>query len=385
MAAPRLPRELLWNDKRTMDEFMEIPLCRELYKAYREMDEYPMLFKMDELQVFNEVYFEMTRLCFENWYDSYSDFDFYVREVYADMVTNDSVMTVFSLMYAIVIVVNFPPLNIDKRRIKELKKYQESGWGKGYIDKFIRHVMEEGLMFDDRFEPSPCPPSMLSEKYIDWFQVTDGFNPGSIDSMLSLWKDKEDRLAVASIVDDEMQRYKKSSRSKKVQAEMAFARIELERTINIEKGDLEAMALDGGPFSEIAKWEVKYNKLEKRYSQLESEKIKLEEQVKKRKNTPQNKLRLFTLDEIVNYAENNLDLQCSMPIQALLHNLLSKDGTEEEREKVNSIPTYIIKRQVLDFRGSKVSMSNPQFHGSLYEIKDNDTVNLGDNNNGKEE
>ena len=83
MAAPRLPRELLWNDKKTMDEFMEILLCRELYKAYREMDEYPMLFKMDELQVFNEVYFEMTRLCFENWYDRYPDFDFYVREVYA--------------------------------------------------------------------------------------------------------------------------------------------------------------------------------------------------------------------------------------------------------------------------------------------------------------
>lgn len=364
---------------------MEIPLCRELYKAYREMDEYPMLFKMDELQVFNEVYFEMTRLCFENWYDRYSDFDFYVREVYANMVMNDSVMTVFSLMYAIVNVVNFPPLNIDKRRIKELKKYQESGWCKGYIDKFIRRVMEEGLMFDARFESSPCPPSMLSEKYIDWFQVTDGFNPGSVDSMLSLWKNKEDRLAVASIVDDEMQRYKKSIRSKKIQAEIDFARIELERTIHIEKGDVEAMALDGGPLSEIAKLEVKYNKLEKRYSQLESEKIKLEEQVKKRKNTPQNKLRVFTLDEIVNYAENNLDLQCSMPIQALLHNLLSKDGTEEEREKVNGIPTYIIKRQALDFRGSNVSMSNPQFHGSLYEIKDNDTVNLGDNNNGEEE
>ena len=58
----------------------------------------------------------------------------------------------------------------------------------------------------------------------------------------------------------------------------------------------------------------------------------------------QEKPRTFTLDAIVDYAQRNLSLDASQTIQNMLYRLLSEDGTEEERAKVDSIPVAIMKR-----------------------------------------
>ena len=50
------------------------------------------------------------------------------------------------------------------------------------------------------------------------------------------------------------------------------------------------------------------------------------------------------MDDIVNYAKENLSLDKSVYIQNMLYLFLSKDGTPEERDKVNSITTYILNR-----------------------------------------
>lgn len=60
--------------------------------------------------------------------------------------------------------------------------------------------------------------------------------------------------------------------------------------------------------------------------------------------TNQDKPRTFTLDAIVDYAQRNLSLDASQTIQNMLYRLLSEDGTEEERAKVESIPVAIMKR-----------------------------------------
>lgn len=58
----------------------------------------------------------------------------------------------------------------------------------------------------------------------------------------------------------------------------------------------------------------------------------------------QDGVRRFTLEEIVTYAKENLSLDKSVYIQNMLYKLLSKDGTHEEREMVDSITTYILNR-----------------------------------------
>lgn len=70
-------------------------------------------------------------------------------------------------------------------------------------------------------------------------------------------------------------------------------------------------------------------------------------------------VRRFTMDEIVEYTKENLSLDKSVYIQNMLYVLLSKDGTPEEREMVNSIPTYIRNRNTGDqVQGNKTSFGN---------------------------
>lgn len=385
MPAPRLPRELLWTDKKSIDDFMGSQLFREIHNVFLEMEKYPLLFKMDELQIFNEVNYVLTRLSYENWIERYPDFDFYVREEFSRLLMSAFVMPVFSIVYGIVNVVNYSAHKIQRSRVNDLKKIHQTSWCKKYIDRFINRMKKEGKVFDEKFDPSPCPPSLLPEKYIDWYIVTDGFRSNGISGLLSLWGNRVERIQVANFLDQELVRCQKAGSIIMTENELYASQLEIEKSIILENNDIERMSMVGEPFASLAEWELKYNQLEKRYNELEMEKTRLDEELKKAAYETKEKLRVFTLDEIVSYAERYLDLQMSMPILGLLHNLLSKDGTAYEREKVNGILTNINKRQALDLRGSNISMTNPLFHGSLYEIKDNDSVTFGLKEDGKEE
>lgn len=58
----------------------------------------------------------------------------------------------------------------------------------------------------------------------------------------------------------------------------------------------------------------------------------------------QDDIRRFTLDDIVDYAKENLTIEIAYHIQLMLHTLMQNDSTKEEREKVSSIPAYIRNR-----------------------------------------
>lgn len=58
----------------------------------------------------------------------------------------------------------------------------------------------------------------------------------------------------------------------------------------------------------------------------------------------QDNIRRFTLDEIVEYAKENLTIETACHIQLMLHTLMQNDSTMEERKKVSSISAYIRNR-----------------------------------------
>lgn len=60
---------------------------------------------------------------------------------------------------------------------------------------------------------------------------------------------------------------------------------------------------------------------------------------------PEKPERTFTLGEIVDAAAKRLSLDAGMVIQNVLYALLGEDGTKEERKKVDSISSRIIKRE----------------------------------------
>lgn len=236
-----IPREMLWEDKKTMDEMLDRPLFNVLHEAFLSLEKEPMLFPMNELDILNEVGYQVTRLCSESRFGMEPDMEQFTREVFAKTGIKDHAMTVISLVHAVVNLVNFPPLNISKQTKRELSKINKDSWCRRLVDSFIKRVINEGCIFDEKFLP-----------------LQRGYRISDV----------------------------------------------------VEERDLNDYCMSAEPsFEEL-----------------------------------QDTSRRFTLDEIVNYAKENLSLDKSAHIQNMLFNLLVVDGTREEREKVASITSYILNR-----------------------------------------
>jgi len=50
---PKLPREVLWEDKKKIDELLEDPLFNVLHEVFLNLERQPMLFPLDELKILN--------------------------------------------------------------------------------------------------------------------------------------------------------------------------------------------------------------------------------------------------------------------------------------------------------------------------------------------
>ena len=64
---PFLPREFLWNDFQSMDEFFKLdPINEYFFEVFVKLHEEPFAVQADELKVFNEVYYQVTRIVYEH-------------------------------------------------------------------------------------------------------------------------------------------------------------------------------------------------------------------------------------------------------------------------------------------------------------------------------
>ena len=249
----RIPRELLWKDKETL---LQSPLFSALHEVFFTLEKEPMLFPMDELLILNEVNFQLTWLCYESRFGLNPDMEQFTREVFARTGLKDHAMTVISLVYAAVELVNFPPLEISKEAKQELKKIYKESWCRRYIDNFIKRLNKEGIFFKESF--------LIGQE--------------TLKAFLKQFPVEEE----------------------------------------------EEIPMCAEPFVE-----------------------------------EQDDIRRFTLDQIVEYAKENLTIEIAYHIQLMLHTLMQNDSTKEEREKVSSIPAFIRNRNTGDqVQGNKTSFGN---------------------------
>lgn len=250
----KIPREVLWKDK-TMEELLDDPLFNLLHEAFLYFDAQPMMFPLDELAVLNHVGYHVTWLCYESRFGMEPDMDQFEREVYANAGLSDHAKTIFSLVQAVVKLVNFPPLNISERAKRKLAQMNKNSWCRRFVDSLVRRVIRDGYVFSEQFLPA-------------------------------------------------------------------------QRDYTMPKEVEEEPCREGSMCAE-ASTEVVDN------------------------------VRRFTMNEIVTYAKENLSLDKSVYIQAMLYKLLSKDGTHAEREMVDSITTYILNRNAGDqVQGNKTSFGS---------------------------
>ena len=150
---PKLPRDVLWKERMSLDVIMEEPLFKVLHEAFFYFEKEPMLFPMDEVAILNEVGYQVTWLCHESLYGLDPDMEQFTREVFAHTGLKDHAMTVISLVYAAVKLVNFPPLNISKCTMRELSKLHKESWCRRYVDTLVKRVLNDGYLFEEKFQP----------------------------------------------------------------------------------------------------------------------------------------------------------------------------------------------------------------------------------------
>ena len=167
---PLKTKELLWKERKTLDEIIQEPLFKALHEAFLYLEKEPMLFPMNELAILNEVGFEVTWLCHESRFGLEPDMNQFIRSVYAHTGLKDHAMTVISMVHAVVMLVDFPPLDISKHTKKELLMLHKDSWCRRYIDAFIKRKTQDVVFFEERFKPYcdvidiPEPPEDETEK-----------------------------------------------------------------------------------------------------------------------------------------------------------------------------------------------------------------------------
>lgn len=372
---PILPREFLWTDKKTMDEFFELdPVNEAFFEVFVTLREEPFAVTAGEVKVFNEVYYQLTRMVFDRPLPS--DLDKYVADVKANLGWNYSAELVMSMAYFLLALVDKEVRPLNKFFTKAInERFYGCLYWKPFKHRFER-LKKEHRELNYHFQPCPIDVEYLQDKYVDWRSITCGFDLGCMDDVINLWHDMEDKKKVAWMINDTS----------------FFPEAENNRILRFLNRYMLADDEESGytlaePFPDdyghgalrtrLKVMELDREALRKRIGELEAENERLNALLEKKKSN--GKARRFTLVEIVDYCKKRVEWNDAKEIVAMLNRLLRNRGTDEDSELVDSIEE--------DFRNRKygsVTLNNPQFGGSMYDIKGNDHVNIGRNETASE-
>lgn len=340
---PILPREMLWTEKKTMDEFFELDRVNEdFFEVFVTLREEPFAVTANEVKVFNEVYYQLTRMVFEHPLPS--DLDKYVADIKANMGWNYSAELVMSMAYFL--------LSLIDKKVRPLNKFftkaiNERFFGCLYWKPFkhrFEHIKKENRNIIYHFQPCPIDVWYFQDKYVDWKTITCGYDLGCLDDVINLWYKIEDKKEVAWMINE--------TSSFSTLSETENNRIL--RFLNIymlsDGSDSVGMCAECSPYDDCQSLKVRINEmnsekavLQSRIKDLEAENEKLKTLQEKKKNN--GKARRFTLVEIVDYCKGRVDWNDAKDIVAMLNKLLRRIGTKEDSDLVDSIETEFINRR----------------------------------------
>lgn len=404
---PQLPRVLLWADKQTLDDLFELdPLNVDLYEILMQLNEEPYNVKADALKVLNEVYYLITRIYYERplTYECNS----YTNEIKANLGWNYSAELVFTLSYFLITWKG----RQDKRLSSLITDYirrmcLNTIYWKPVQNRIVR-LKRLGKFIRYKFTPVPLPPTDLQSLYLNWEEITREFNTDAVERVLALWNDKQEKSIVAKMIEAGLKNKERKEEEKR-RREESWLKWRKSRAGRNDQENVKTLLqkvqyeAEGREYTEVMKCAepvVSYEEqqLQERIVQIEKEKMALQDRINElesengRLNTLlANKKRMvgkdrrFTLVQIVDYCKGCVEWTDVKSIVAMLNKLLRRIGTVEDSDLVDSIETEFLNRKYGNtFNNANVTMQNPQIQ-DVYRITGNDTVNLGDQQDGDEE
>lgn len=340
-----LPREFLWTELNTMDEFFRLdPVNEAFFETFVMLREEPFGVTIDAVKVFNEVYFHITDFYFKQamGYRYY----YYISDIKANLGWNYSAELVISMAYWLT---KLSPRNRTHAfKVPRYSELQDCDYWEPFRQCYEQLKKSyKRLKYD--FKPRPVSPDSLRNKYFNWADLTDYYDVGAIRFILDQWDDIADKKEVAAMIKDRMDKGR-------VIRIKGTDNAEAIRLLNSYVGeDVSTMRVESSPNEEA---------LQGRIRELEAEVGRLNTLMEGKKQS--GKDRKFTLVQMVDYCKGCVDWNDVKSIVAMLNKLLRRIGTDEDSELVDSIEAEFINRKYGDtVMGDKNEFNGNSAHNTI--------------------
>ena len=368
---PKLPRALLWNDKTSMEEFLNESVNREMYDIFLKIKEWTLLLKDTEysvLKIFNEVYYQCTKIVYEQ--NPNVQLRDYTIDIKSNMGSYNLAKVVYGLIYFLL-----------SHRIEN--SLIDIKYCAAFLKRFIyfaenheKEIFEQELglpknIYTIDLSPRPCAISQLDNILIDWKDVTNSYDKESILGVCNLYSNFDEKKRLLDMMQHAYHRF--ISRQNKTSGHLRdyFPFVvnsdyfwEIEKSFDSDNSEHAYVCRDDGPggyptYQELEDENINLKKkLEKALSENESLKSALNmTKPKKQQETS------FTITMIVNYCKSIPEYSLVTPIEKMLYKFIRK-CSENEEKLVDSISEHFNNKKY----GDTVVGNKNVFDGSALQI-----------------
>ena len=342
---PILPKDFLWTDKTTIEDFFEQdPLNKEFYKLLSELPPEFLNERIDFLQIFNEVYYQATRLIFE--LPSEPDIKNYVSDIKANMGWNYGAQLVMTMLYHML------HLYVkDERRVivRHLQPIHRMCYNCPYWPLFhlcYERLKAEGRVLQYIFRPRPLSAEYIYWNYGSWDKLTMNFDMEAIRLILGLWKDEHESIIIASRINDCMFH---NTNSLDIIAKREQLKTFLDDYVKQQKRKTakQTSNKESNKNQLIRENEALRQanvQLQQRIRDMEAEKAIIATKTIAANHKTDGGNRIFTLSQIRNYCVDCVEWADVKSIVVMLNKLLRSVGTDEDSDLIDSIEEEFKKR-----------------------------------------
>ena len=341
---PILPREMLWTELETMDQFFELdPVNKDFCEVLMTLHEKPFDVKSDDVKVFNELYYQITRMMYEC--PTPRDLTNYISDIRGNMGWNYCVELVMSMLFFMISLIERKKQKVNRFFILSIAEhfYKCSYWP--HFQECYDNIRKTKRM-SYGFNPLPVSPKELADKYVHWQEITNVYDLGTMLKILTLWDDENDRRIIVEMI----------------RSSVNFSTPKLQQTyLNQVDSILNTILFKKNiRFKEDSGLEKRINELDSKLlllqrenavfqnlnSTLQADNERLKAQLEKKKID--GRARKFTLVEIANYCKGCVDWNDVRSIVAMLNKIMRGICTKEDSELIDSIEEEFRNRHLGD-------------------------------------
>jgi hypothetical protein len=347
---PKLPRILLWQDL-DIPEMKSEPLFEELCEIYKDIINHRHELEPSMRLVFNELYYQSTRLIYEN--DPDPDLGMLELDVIANVGSVRIAEIVFRLIFCLFTARKDNSKNIVKFSLKIFSYFGMNSEPNGKFSKFI-NKHQKGVKYYIALTPRPIKVDLLGYQGLYWDKITDNFNIRAIEQIANLWTE-EDKVAVIDIIEKAYESYivygnlKKSSEDHDDFQSLSSLIKKNFHELKGRVGELDSVAISSKQVAkhkntlseQLKEKDKEIEMLKKTNSELRSRIEQLRSNINEGQNETKRE-RSFTFSRIVEYC-NTLPRDERRYITWMLSVFLRDDCniTEEEKKILNDLDSYI--------------------------------------------